>query len=56
MDKTTHELVRLAADMRDDIARSEHLGKPTIGLWALMAYADRLERLVEVKEASHDSD
>ncbi|MDT8895796.1 hypothetical protein RSO41_14150 [Halomonas sp. I1] len=41
------ELARLRADIRDDIARAKYLGKASVGLWLLMAYEDRVEKLLE---------
>lgn len=46
------ELRRLAADMRDDVARSKYLGRASIGLWALMAYEQRIEQLLD--DLHHD--
>lgn len=40
------ELERLAAEIRDDVQRVKSMGRGTIGIWALMAYANRLEKLL----------
>lgn len=44
------ELRRLAANIRDDAERAEGMGRGTIGIWALMSYAERLEKLVRELE------
>ncbi|WP_280569757.1 hypothetical protein [Chromohalobacter sp. 296-RDG] len=47
MDKQTErQLNLLAAEIRDDVKRAEGMGRGTIGIWALMAYVKRLERLL----------
>ncbi|WP_280562593.1 hypothetical protein [Chromohalobacter sp. 48-RD10] len=49
-DRERIELERLAADIRDDLARAQYMGEATVGTWMLMSYAERLEKLVRVME------
>lgn len=45
-EQTEHQLALLAAEIRDDVQRAKSMGRGTIGIWALMAYANRLEKLL----------
>ncbi|WP_275286616.1 hypothetical protein [Halomonas elongata] len=45
-DRERIKLESLAADIRDDLARAQYMGKATVGTWMLMSYVERLEKLV----------
>lgn len=46
MTDTAHQIALLAAEIRDDVARAERMGRATIGLHAVNYYAERLEALL----------
>ena len=50
MTEDAHQIALLAAEIRDDLQRAESAGRGTIGLWALMSYAERLEKLAKKME------
>ncbi|WP_161796820.1 hypothetical protein [Halomonas sp. HG01] len=50
MTEDAHQIALLAAEIRDDLQRAESAGRATIGLWALMSYAERLEKLAKKME------
>lgn len=47
MNNIERELERLAADIRDDLARAQYMGKASVGTWMLEAYEQRIERLLK---------